>query len=306
MKALADILRNEVLLCESFDDWKAFWQKEERRIPLSSPERGTLEQAFYDGCRADRVAWAFAGGYQWAIRSLLPSYIDNSSILALCITESGGGHPKKIHSELKQSGNNWNLSGKKQFVSGGTGADVLVIAAREGEQLDGRPQLRMLTLEADTAGLTLQDMPALSIVPEVPHASVVMEGIQVSSEQVLPGDGYLNYIRPFRMCEDLHVQAALLGMVVRKAHSQKVVEMVEQALAYFHLLKGCQLQEEPSAAGLAMAGFEPRLMSLLDDVMGIITDEDELRAWKRDKQLLSVAGKARAIRKEKARHWLGF
>lgn len=304
MKALVNILEKGVEPCGSFETWKERWQAEERRIPLSSPEKVTLEQAFYDGCRADRVAWAFSGGYQWAIRSLLPTYIDNSSVLALCITESGGGHPKQIQATLTPDGDGWRVFGRKQFVSGGLGADILLVAVRDGEQPNGLPSIKMIVLQADTQGLTFQEMPALPMVPEVPHAVIQMEIVPLAADAVLPGDGYTCYIRPFRLYEDLHVQAALLGMVTRKGYVLEKPEFVERALACFHGLAGCQLQGEPSAAALAMAGLEPQLSGLLDECIAALPEEHEQAMWQRDRQLLTIAGKARAVRKHKARQWL--
>ena len=306
MKALAEVLEKDVVPCQNFDSWKAGWQAEERQTPLLSPGKGTLEQAFYDGCRADRVAWAFSGGYQWAIRSLLPTYIDNSSILALCITESGGGHPKQIQASLTSADESWRVSGRKQFVSGGTGADILFVAVRGGEQPDGLPNIKMVEMLAGASGITLQVMPALPVVPEVPHAAVILDDANVTPDAVLPGDGYTRYIRPFRLCEDLHVQAALLGMVTRKGHELHQPVFVERSLALCHQLVGCQVQDEPSTACLAMEGVEHSVNHLLDDLMPALSDSSEREAWKRDRQLLNIASKARAIRKQKARQWLGL
>ena len=39
----------------------------------------------------------------------------------------------------------------------------------------------------------------------------------VEPEEVLPGDGYLRYLKPFRTVEDLYVQAALLGCLLMGA-----------------------------------------------------------------------------------------
>ena len=299
MKLLADILHGPVILIDEFSGWKRQWQQ---RAPDSTA--ATLEQAFYDGCRSDRVAWAFSAAYQWAIRSLIPDYQSSRDILALCITESGGGHPRNIKASLSGSENGWLLSGQKQFVSGGTGADILLIAVNAGVQQDGRPQLKMLQLAADTPGLPLEHMPVLNIVPEVPHARIIMDQIPIPEAAILPGDGYSGYIRPFRMCEDLHVQAALLGMVVRKSFDSQRLEQVEQAVALYHLLQGCQQQSEFPAAGLAMSGAEPWLKILLKQTTGLMTCDEERVAWQRDCQLLNIAGKAREQRQLKARAWL--
>ncbi|MGY0216883.1 acyl-CoA dehydrogenase family protein [Endozoicomonadaceae bacterium StTr2] len=299
MKRLAAILHDSVPEITNFAEWKRQWQQQEAGATGS-----TLEQAFYDGCRSDRVAWAFSAAYQWAIRSLIPNLESSRAIVALCITEQGGGHPRSIHSSLVRQEPHWVLSGQKQFVSGGTEADTLLIAANCGVQQDGRPQLKMLQLPAETAGLSIELMPALSVVPEVPHARVIMENVDVSDTAVLPGDGYDTYIRPFRLCEDLHVQAALLGMIARKGFDPQKFELVEQAVAFVHLLQGCQQQSDFSVASLAMSGVEPHLKALLKQTADLIVSDKEREAWQRDCQLLNIAGKARDQRRLKARAWL--
>ncbi|MCL6270374.1 acyl-CoA dehydrogenase family protein [Sansalvadorimonas sp. 2012CJ34-2] len=295
MKELSDILRKPAFHCPDIQIWKS-----QRLFTQPSRPLSTLKEAFLAGCRADRMAWAFCGGYQWAIRSLLPELTENTDVLALCISESGGGHPRKILSSLEPVEGGYVLSGKKTFITCGTEADRLLIAARTGEQADGKPDLKMLILPARGEGFSVSAMPALPIVPELPHASVVMDRITVSEKDVLPGDGYLQYIRPFRMHEDLHVQAALAGLIARKGFELEQQEILEESLSCFYALQGIKLMGEEPSNALALSAVEPRLRELATRTINLISNSEEKSNWQRDVQIMEVAGKARAIRRKKA------
>ena len=308
MKELANVLRGKVECCSGFEQWKRDWTslyKQELQDKSIYSVNFSLQQAFYDGCRSDRMAWAFSGGYQWAIRSLVPAFLKTNAVLALCITEERGGHPRSIHTRLSESEDGFTITGRKQFVSGGTEADILLVAAKTGREIDGRPELKMLSLPSTAEGVGLEEMSPLSIMPEVPHAVVTFDNVLLNEQSVLPGDGYADYIRQFRLQEDLHVQNAVLGLIVRKAYQFGAPELLEQALGLSSALEGCRVRGESSVTGLAMTGIEAFLQPLLEQVVAI-SPEAEKKILIRDKELLNIAGKARAVRLRKAREWLGF
>ena len=60
-------------------------------------------------------------------------------------------------------------------------------------------------------------MTGLPFVPEISHGTVAFSDVPVDSGSILPGDGYSEYIKPFRTIEDLHVFAAILGFIFRIA-----------------------------------------------------------------------------------------
>ena len=51
---------------------------------------------------------------------------------------------------------------------------------------------------------------------EIPHAEVGLDRVRVEASAVLPGDGYADYVKPFRTIEDAHVHCALLGYLVAR------------------------------------------------------------------------------------------
>jgi hypothetical protein len=51
-------------------------------------------------------------------------------------------------------------------------------------------------------------------------------------EDLLPGDGYDRYLKPFRSIEDIHIQAATLAWVLREARARRwPLELVTQGAA---------------------------------------------------------------------------
>ena len=77
----------------------------------------------------------------------------------------------------------------------------------------GRNALRMVRVPTDAPGVTLAPSSA-PFVPEIPHAEVTLDHVHVATDAVLPGDGYTEYVKPFRTVEDAHVHAALLGYLI--------------------------------------------------------------------------------------------
>ena len=296
MKELSGLLRRPAYECPDIQSWKS------RRL-LHRPARpvSTLKEAFLAGCQSDRMAWAFCSGYQWAIRSLVPELLESPDVLALCITETGGGHPRKIQSSLEPDREGHRLSGEKTFITCGTEADRLLIAARTGEQDDGRPALKMLICPTGAEGIAITTMPPLSMVPELPHATITMNQVVIPAIDVLPGDGYSQYIRPFRMHEDLHVQAGLAGLIARKGYELSQPDILEQSLACFYLLQGIKLTGAEPGDVLALGAMEPFFRELVIRTISLIPEPEEQARWQRDVQILEVAGKARSVRRQKAR-----
>lgn len=69
----------------------------------------------------------------------------------------------------------------------------------------------MARVPAATAGVTFEALPPLGIVPEMAHAAVRFAAVRLKDADILPGDGYLEAVKPFRTIEDLHVTAAFLA-----------------------------------------------------------------------------------------------
>ena len=287
---------------ESVADW---WTS---HLEWTSRFSAPADAALAAGFSADRLAYAFASGYQAALRALVAG-LPREHRSALCATESGGGHPSAIQTRLVRSDEGaLSLEGTKTFVTLGTAADELLVVASEGQDPQGRNRLRLVRLDARRPGVTLTGLPPPPFVPELPHAELRLNAVAVSEREVLPGDGYERYLKPFRTVEDCHVLAAVLGWLLQVARRSDWPETVrEELLALAVTLHGLAREDPGSpAVHLALAGaleLLSRQVEALEPLWARV-DAPTRERWIRDRPLLQVAGKVRAKRREAARQKL--
>lgn len=265
---------------------------------LVGADERPIARAILGGAAADSLGSAFLGGYQAALRALVPGL--GEAPAALCATEAGGGHPRAIEARLEADGAGWRLSGRKTFVTGGDEAQLLLVIALSGLEPDGRKRLHLVRVPADAAGVRREPLAALPFAPDVTHAAVSFERVAVTAEAVLPGDGYTRYLKPFRALEDLHVVGALLGYMLARGVAagweRGLLEEASALLATVSELAG----RDPSAPGthLALAGLLSLARAWIERTrpgwgrLGLVTGA----ALERDLALLGVADGARARR----------
>ena len=66
--------------------------------------------------------------------ALLPAIASGERIAALAVDERSRHDPQRIALAAQREGSGWVLNGSKTFVEFGHAADLLVVAARTGEQ----------------------------------------------------------------------------------------------------------------------------------------------------------------------------
>ena len=265
-----------------------------------------IERSVWGGLQCDRLAWAFFTAYQEAIRCLFPG-LPTTTIGAICITESGGNHPQDIQTAVVPADNGCRLNGEKRFITGGTHAERLFVAASTGVK-EGRNRIRMVWVDRDAAGLTVLAMPPLPFIPEITHCTVLLEDVFVPPEQVMEGDGYTGMIKPFRTIEDLHVVGAVLGYLLgiarRFGWPEEIVEQVSLLIvAVCALARQDPLSPATHiAAGGLFRQFEALIAAV--DPLWAGTDAETARQWERDKPVLKIADKVRKLRLKVAwRHY---
>lgn len=281
--------------CADVAEW---WPRNQE---LSRVVARPIDRAILGGFAADRVAWAFAGACQAALRALVPS-LPMDQIAAFCVTEADGNAPRAIRSELRRSERGgWILNGAKRWATLGSGGTIFLVVARDASQNAEQPALRVARVVAGSPGLGVEVMPATTFVPEVPHARLSFNDVQVTDEALLPGDGYLRYVKPFRSLEDAYVQAAVLAYLVREARSQNWPRpWIEQALETLVALASiAELDPAASTTHVVLAGALSSVERLAADADGywLSSPNDERRQrWKRDRALLGLAAHARTQR----------
>lgn len=255
-------------------------------------------RALLAGVTADRLGFAFAGGYLAALQRLLNDPTPRLS--ALCVTETGGNQPKHIDTTLTRDGDGWRLNGEKTFATLGDRAEWLWVAASTGE-IAGRRHITLVGIPASLQGVQLVPLPTLAFVPEIGHARVRFDNVRVAADALQSGDGYGDYVKPFRTLEDIHVSAACCGLLLGQAlrhHWPEATALISLAHSWW------QLANEPArapATHLVLAGLMLQQQQLLESLTPRIAEDAAFAArWQRDLPLLKVAEKARRQRTDNA------
>ena len=277
----------------SMAEWFKAFNQQTRSFALP------LDRALLGGRFSSNVSFAFAAGYQSAIEALFQA--EQIALAAFCVSEKNGNHPRAIESCLRQQANQTVISGSKSFVSGAADAQLLYVACQDkrvgdGFDASGRPLLKVVKLDAGQAGVEIQNLPALGFIPDMTHGTVALHEVQLSAEMILPGDGYLDYVKAFRTYEDVHVLAAItsyrLGEAIDGGWPTETIQTHISLILALRALVGMNLQG--SSAHIALAAIRSQLDALLDasDAHFQVHDPQAFSDWQRDRRLLSVARQA--------------
>ncbi|TNC82312.1 MAG: hypothetical protein C9356_04660 [Oleiphilus sp.] len=266
----------------------------------------SIERAALGGRRARCVGHAFTAGYQSALEHLFAAHFDPGSpaLASFCVSETKGNHPRAIETCLSQAEATFILSGDKTFVSGAHEAQQLFVACREHSNEQQRPNIKVVVVSARAPGVKIESLPTLPFIPEVSHGRVNFDQVELDPVNLLAGDGYSEYIKPFRTCEDLHVMASVLAYVLGEIISEHLPKSLAEdalgALAGFMSLSHIDLKHPGSH--LALAGLRRQLNAVLQRFKAELASCNTalLSDWERDSALLKVAGKAHEARTKKA------
>ncbi len=267
-------------------------------IDWLAPGQASIDVAIRAGWRAQTVGAAFLPAYRAALQALIPG-IGPDAEACLCVTEVDGNHPRSIHTTLRDG----RLNGQKSWTTGGAEGRIFLVAARVGDA-DGRPVLKLVKVAANAPGVSVTPMPPTPFVPDVSHCSVAFGDVEVPAADVLPGDGYADYIKPFRTVEDIHVFAGLAAwwLSVGTRNDWPPVlrgELIQLLISLSRLSEADPRASETHVAlGGAIAAAE-RLVQAMEphwqNVDAAVRD-----GWLRDRAIMRVASGARKKRFERA------
>ncbi|MFI2476884.1 acyl-CoA dehydrogenase family protein [Nocardia xishanensis] len=288
---------------DPIDSVTAAWA---RHRAVAARFAASVDAAVAGGFAADRLGFAFLSGYQEALRALLPELPADDAV-AVSATEAGGAHPSSIRTELTERDGAATVSGTKTFTTLGSLARKLVVIAGAGVAADGRNMLRAALVETSAPGVTVTDLPAPPFAPEIPHATVTFVDAPAI---VLPGDGYTDFLKPFRTIEDVHVLAAALGWLVRVARESSWPRPVlERLLASVVAVRGLDLGRPASpGAHIALGGVFAEFERVVDELAPLWEAADPVtrERWERDRPLFGTAGRVRAQRLATAWRAVGY
>ena len=290
MKSITDIIRRS-LDQDEFSDFSEFEQ-----CVLASDKTQSLLVALELAMRTTTIGQAFAIGYRCALQNLLPDLIQDEWG-AFCVTEKSGVHPKKLTTTVSESG---VLNGHKSFVSmADVAKELIVIAKTEDSIKEERPVLKAVRVKLPLKGAEISMMPSMGMMPEIGHGTLQLNNVQ---GQMLVGDGYLNFNKRFRAIEDAHLIMAFTSLILSKSIRYKLNdELIDDALVIISAIMMQDYSDEAFSV-LQLNGINRLLTSLnsrFENELEKISDDFKCD-WVRDAKIFSLAGKARALKRERA------
>lgn len=266
------------------------WAEARRRWPGATP----FELAVFAARAVPLPGLAFAMGYQAALRVLWPSA--PAGLGAICVTENRSIRPADLATRVSGT----RLFGRKDFVTAGDQAEWLMVAARcETEGL--QPRLSMTVVYPGEPGVRLEALPPAPIMPETGHARAWFENALCA---LLPGDGWNDYVKPFRSVEDLYILAALVAWLLGIAIEDPWPQSVQ--LRLLAVLGGCaEAARQPPlapATHLLLAGLFAQFDALAPEVEHAFDVSHRALGpvWRRDRALFDLARGAREKRLARA------
>ncbi len=266
----------------ALDDWFAAL----RALDTADP----FELAVLGGRVAITPGLAFLVGYQAALRRLWPEA--PNGLGALCATENRKLRPADMQTRLLGQ----RVSGQKDFVTGGAAASWLLVPARD-EAPGESPRLSLCVVGCGEQGVFIEAGPSLPLVPDIPHGRLHLES---ATCRRLAGDGWDDYVKPFRTLEDLHVLTALVSWLYGVGLEEGWPQRLQLQLA--GILAGAaevsRLSPVDAATHLLLASLSLQFNTLSEDIDVALANGSArwMQLWQRDRGVLQLARAAQAKR----------
>ncbi|MBN3861626.1 acyl-CoA dehydrogenase [Pseudomonas frederiksbergensis] len=237
---------------------------------------------------------AFLVGYQAALRMLWPSA--PLSLGALCATEQRSLRVADMQTRLRDL----RLTGRKDFVTAGDAADWLLVAARSEEPGDA-PRLSLAVVYPGEPGVRLEKLAPMPLMPDIGHGRLFLDNALC---ELLAGDGWDAYVKPFRTLEDIYVLSAMTAWLFGVGQDSDWPQTLQ--LRLLALLAGCaevsrQAPNNP-AGHVLLGGLFAQFDGLKAEVNQALADGPPQWAamWQRDQSVMELAAGARGKRLAKA------
>ncbi|WP_449104854.1 acyl-CoA dehydrogenase [Pseudomonas mohnii] len=237
---------------------------------------------------------AFLVGYQAALRMLWPSA--PLSLGALCATEQRSLRVADMQTRL----HDLRLSGRKDFVTAGDAADWLLIAARSEAPGDD-PCLSLAVVYPGEPGVRVEKLAPIPLMPDISHGRVFLDNALC---ELLAGDGWDAYVKPFRTLEDIYVLSAMTAWLYGVGQDSGWPQALQ--LRLLALLAGCaevsrQAPNNPCGHVL-LGGLFAQFEGLKAEINQALADGPPQWAamWQRDQAVMDLAAGARGKRLAKA------
>lgn len=272
------------------------WQQALKQPPLSVSTPFTLRlnlarllrtetrpsAAFISGLRSDSPSTAFLAGYQIAMRFIDPA-LEPEQWAAFCINEKGVTSTREFTTRLDSN----TLSGRKGYVlMAGSNIDWLYVAANS---IDGLVCVRV-TPATSGVSVVSSSKPQPFLV-DIPHGSLLMKDTAVT-DTYFKTKVHEELNKPFRFHEDVLCLLAFAGWVCRALGDVSARDCVELKQGVTPLMNA--YSNDALSYSLTTLDLFEALERVLDEVSNNLPDSAR-RIWLRDRAILSLGQKARAI-----------
>ena len=166
-------------------------------IGLGRLEAALIMEAMAYGCPStsafisihNMAAWMIDRFGSAAVKGkYLPSLISMERIASYCLTEPGSGSDAAaLKTRAVRDGDDYVVTGTKQFISGGGANELYVTMVRTGDE--GAGGISCLVIEKDTPGVSFGANEKKLGWHSQPTAQVVFEGARVPAENLVGGEG---------------------------------------------------------------------------------------------------------------------
>ncbi|MEM7017136.1 MAG: acyl-CoA dehydrogenase family protein, partial [Pseudomonadota bacterium] len=274
-------------------DTSGFGDTHHRRAPASPDDR-------YLRSESECISTVDRG-----IRRLFPT-TPTDAVTAFCVSEARGPHPRYINTAISGTEGQWKITGEKMWGTMAPAANMIYVAVKTGES-DGQNQLSMVSVDPRQSSVTQLPLPPERNAGPVPICDLQFEQTDVTS--LFDGDAYTQYIKPFRLIEDVYSTVAMqiallsLGKAAGLSHAQRedLVALVAQGFVI-------------SASAMDNTGDVLLLTSYLrasqnhwKQMAGNWDNASETvrQHWNPKRDILTVASRAREKRRQNAWQSLG-
>lgn len=289
--------------CPTFADWLPEWTAVQMKHADCSPFVAGVAAAL----QADRLAWAFFSGYQAAIRSAFPGALSAATVAAFCVQEPGR-KISEIKTSLDEDAGGLLLQGDKGWLLADPEDFVLFVLARRAGRGKGPGSLAVVSLPFQSDGIVRGPVRAQAMVPELAHAEVSFDAVSLPASRVLPGDGYADYAKPFRVREDICVTGCALAYLFAEGRAGEwPAPWAQRCVAAIAGLESCsRLDPDDARTHIVTAGTLSFAGAVIRESEQHWRD-DQIAArdrWQRDRSILDLGKEARRQRAIKS--WLGM
>ncbi len=155
-------------------------------LELEAGDSGIRSLVSVQGSLAMYPIWKYGSDEQkdrW-----LPGLAAGELLGCFGLTEpDSGSDPASMTTRATPTQGGYRLDGVKMWITNGTIADVAVIWAKVADQETGRDTVRGFVVPTDTPGFSAREVPAKLSLRASATAEVVLQGVDLGADSVLPG-----------------------------------------------------------------------------------------------------------------------